>query len=241
MSIVTYHSRLTGAYYYINYNAANASNEPVTGSNGIANAGMIRDYLRNVLGWKPNQVVGAVASAHWWASMNPAKGFGNPNATTGGYWNKSTQALMNVWRASYGNEQYQYGDAPLMLLRGHVAENAGFRYVMGDGLTWVGYLNGNYTVGDCFKYFYHGYVFPDIDRLLIDEEVMKQQARYWYRVLYNGQGDGDDNPDIPPVPLPEEDKAKKDFIFNHVILPLIFGGKCGNIKTGKHYLRGDCT
>ena len=245
MSIITYHSRLTGAYYYINYNKDNASNEPVTGKEGIANAGMIRDYLRNVLGWRPNQVVGAVASAHWYARMNPAKGFGVPDATMGGYWQKDTRALYNVWRSAYGDDKYQYGDAPLMLMRGHVAENAGFNYtgIRGDApLTFRSYLaTSNMTVGDAFFYFYHGYVFSGITSMLITEEQCNQQARYWYGVLYNGQDDGEGDPDLPPAPLPEEGDAKKDYIWKHVVIPLIFSGKCANISGRKTYLRGDCT
>lgn len=234
--IVTYKSKLINSYYYINYNPDNDSSEGLTGDAGIANAKFIRDVLLS-FGWRPNQIVGAVCSAQRWAAMNPAKGF--PYATTGGFFGKSTQALQNVWRSRFGTAHYGYGDAPLMLIQGQVAENSGFNYPYGDGLTWVGYLAGNYTVGEMFDYFWSGYVKGS----RLDADFAQAQGRYWYRILFGADGDGEGNPSLPPTGNPEGEKARKEWIEENVVFPLLIFGKCGIIgsRSRRSYLRGDCT
>lgn len=237
--IVSYKSRIINDYYYIHYNPDNDSNEPLTGNQGIANGKFIRDVLLSY-GWRPNQIVGAVCSAQRWAFMNPAKGF--PMATTGGFFNRSTQALQNVWHSRFGTEKYGYGDAPLMLIQGQVAENSGFNYPYGDGLTWVGYLAGNYKVGEMFEYFWVGYCSGQT----LDPDFAAAQGRYWRRILFGVDDEGEGNPDTPPTGNPEGEEAHKDWIKKHIVVPFLIFGRCGNIGCGsgsrrKTYLRGDCT
>ena len=247
VQFVNYAGRLLqGRVGCIAYDKDTASNVPLTGDRGLNNAYYIRDYLLS-RGWKPNQIVGAVAGAQEWGLMNPARGFGVPDATTGGFWNKNTITLRNVWRSSYGTEKYNYIDPPLMLMNGHVAENSGFNYtgILGDApMTFRSYLSDNaMTVGDCVFYFYHGYVHSGTTSQFLTVDYCMVQGRYWYRVLFNtdpSNPDGEGNPDVPPIIDPELlKKIKRLFIIKVIIVPCC----CGIMGNGRKriYLRGDST
>ena len=244
---VSYRSKLINAVYYIKYNAENDSAEGLTGEHGITNAKFIRDYLLT-LGWRKAQIVGAVCSAQRWASMNPAKGF--PDATTGGFWNKSTQALRNVWRSHYGTATYGYGDAPLLLLTGHVNEGSGFNCPYAPNMTWQGFIRGRISSGWAFYYFWHGYVMSGLTSVSeLDHQYAGAQGRYWERILFGtGDDDPDPDPDNPPTPDPDE-PDDPDFPYNptpnteleRIIINLLLGGHCAKANKTPHYLRGDWT
>lgn len=238
---------LRGRYGCIAYDKDTASNVPLTGDRGLNNAYYIRDYLLS-RGWKPNQIVGAVASAQQWGLMNPARGFGVPDATTGGFWNKNIITLRNVWRSAYGFTKYNYIDPPLMLMNGHVAENSGFNYtgILGDAsMTFRSYLTDNMlTVGECFFYFYHGYVHSGTTSQLLSVSYCESQGRYWYRVLFNtdpSNPDGEGDPDVPPSTDPSIiETIKRLFFFRFFVFTL---SGCGIMSSSRKrtYLRGDTT
>lgn len=253
---VAYKSKLTGGTYYIKYNPDNQSAEGLTGNYGITNAKYIRDFLLS-LGWRKAQIVAAVAAAQRYAFLNPAKGFGEPDATTGGFWNKRTDALYRVWSSHYGTEKVGYGDASLLLLQGHASENSGFNNPYHPTLNFRGFIRGRIGVALACQYFWNGYVYSGITSIgELDIQYARQQGNYWERILFGTESEKPDNPDPPDDPtIPDDDDPDPDpdpdYPYDPTpdngvreeLLRFLIIGTCGMIagRSKPTYLRGDCT